>query len=399
MATPTNISAVTHLMAAVYDERDMRLPSVGFQTLFARNNPTPTYVFDSESFSYDIVRHGKKISKMLTRENAARSIGSVQKANVGMKFQNASNVFPSIIETASVNWTQTLQRVAGEDPYGNLTRFERLQRLLVEDAMEGMKRIAGRVEKMAVESVLSGTITLDDTAATTYTFNRSTNNTFAAGTFWTDSAATPLADLDTLAQSIHQNSGIAPDFVVMGRDSHTAFINNASVKSYADNRRYYFVEAGPVGTIGALPPGLSWMTDAGFTHTGNVRTPDGRDFPIFIYLEQYQTDAGVWTDYLESKSVLMGSSMARLNRFYGPSITMPPSPMEEQAMMSKIGIEVTRMTSMPANTEGVLPAAAFNFDFNTPTDGQDGVFLRSHIAPIYVPTAVDAFGSITATVA
>lgn len=399
MPTPTTISALTHLMIEAYDESAMRIPSRGFQTMFQRLAPTPRFIPDSESFSYDVIRRGKKISKMLTREQAVRSLGTVNKPNVAMQFQNRSNVFPSIIETASADWNQTLSRVAGEDPYGNLDRFTRLRLLLMDDATEAMKRIAGRIEKMAVESILSGTITLDDAASSQYDFSRSTNNTFAAGVLWTNAAATPLDDLDTLAQRIAQNSGEAPDFIVMGRDSHAAFINNTSVETYADNRRYYFVEAGPAGTIGALPPSLSWMVEAGFIHTGNVRTPDGRDFPIFTYLEQYQTDAGTWTDYLESKSVLMGSSMARLDRVFGPSITIPPSSMEQQEMMSKLGIGVPMLTGIPQGQAGVLDPRMFNWDFDIPQGAQTSVYLRAHTAPVYIPTAVDAFGSITATVA
>jgi hypothetical protein len=291
MATPTTISPVTHLMVEAYDESSLRLPSIGFQALYANAGRQATFIFDSESFSYDIVRTGKKISKMLTRDSAARSLGGIQKASVAMKFQNASNVFPSIVETNSADWNQTLSRVAGEDPYGNLSRFERLRSLLVEGGMESLKRVIGRIEKMATESLVDGTITLDDTAGSAYTFGRSSNNTFAAPLLWTNSAATPLTDFDNLARAIAQNSGQAPDYLVFGRLAFDPFVKNAQVKIYADNTlNYNFVAAsGLTGTPGGLDSKFQFMLDAGFKHMGNCITPEGRGFPIFNYLEQYQT--------------------------------------------------------------------------------------------------------------
>lgn len=397
-AAPVTISPLTQLMVAAYDDTDLRIPTKGFQSFFARNAALPTFVENSRSFSYDIVRRGNKISKMLTRESAARSIGSVQKAIVGMKFQNSAFVFPSITETASVEWDQTLERVAGEQAFGSMTREERLRILLVRNGTEKMVRIAGRVEKMAAESLTLGTVTLDDTAASQYDFDRASTNTFAAPALWS-AASTPLKDLDNLARAIAQRGGMSPNFVVFGRDAVDPFIRNTTVSGISDNRRYYFIEAGNERQIAALPPNLSWMIEAGFQHIGNVRTMEGRDFPIFVYLEQYQTDAGVWTDYMDPKGVFMGYSEAPLARYFGPSLTMPPSALEQQNMMQKLGISITAAAPMPAGAAGVLDPRMFNWDFDVPHGAQTSAFLRTHTSPLYIPTAVDMFGKITAVVA
>jgi hypothetical protein len=399
MATPTTISPVTHLMTAAYDDNEKIIPARGFSSFFIRSNDSrTTFVPDSESFSYDIRRGDKKISKILTRENAARSLGSVQKANVGMKFQNSSNVFPAIVETASADWNQTLSRVSGEDPYGNLSRFDRLRIILVDEAMTAMKKIAGRIEKMSAEVLTTAKITLDDTPGSQYDFKRATTNTFAAPTVWTDAAATPLTDLDNLSQAIRQNGKVAPNGFVFGKSSYDAFVNNVSIKALADNRKYWFIEAGSERSISALPPDLQWMVDAGFKHRGNVSIDEG-EFPIFTYNEQYQNDAGTWVDYMNAKQVFGFYSNARVDRYFGPSLTIPPSAMEQQEMLSKLGISVPSISAPPASQGGLLEPAMFNWDFDTPKGAQTSVFLRTHIAPVYIPTQVDSFGLITGVVA
>jgi hypothetical protein len=95
----------------------------------------------------------------------------------------------------------------------------------------------------------------------------------------------------------------------------------------------------------------------------------------------------------------MGTSDARIDRYYGPSIAMPPSQMEQQEMMSKLGIGHMEIMEMPSNAGVVVDPRAFNFDFDTPKGAQTSAFLRTHIAPVYIPTAVDAFGKITAVIA
>ncbi len=395
---PVVISPLTQYMANVYDDTTLKAPSMGFQAFFARNNPMPTYVWDQRGFSYDIIRGSKTISGLVPRKTAARNIGSTAKPNVEMKFQNHAFVFPTAVETASADWDQTLERVAGEDPFGSLTREQRFGILLAKGGMESMRRIAGRIEKMAVESLTLGTVTLDDGQA--YDFDRASTNTFAAPLVWTNASATPLVDLDNLARVITQNGGVPPDFVVFGRETFSAFINNPNVSGPADNRRYYFVEAGDNRSISALPPSLQWMVDAGFQHLGNCRTPEGRDFPIFNYLAQYQNDAlSTWTDYFDTKGVFMGYSEARVDRYFGPSLTIPPSQFEQQNMMQKLGVSINDVFELPSGPSGVLDPRMFNWDFDIPQGAQTSALLRTHTSPLYIPTAIDMFGKITGVVA
>jgi hypothetical protein len=395
---PVTISPLTQFMAESYDDTDLRMPGTGFQAFFARNNPLPTFVDNQRGFSYDIVRGSKTISKMLTRENAARSLGTDAKPNVEMKYQNHAFVFPTITESNSAEWEQTLERIAGEDAFGSLTREQRFGILLAKGASQSMSRAVGRIEKMAVESLTLGTVTLDDTAGSSYDFDRATTNTFAAPAVWSG-ASTPLVDLDNLARAITQNGGMPPNFVVFGREVTDAFIRNTTVSGIADNRRYWFIEAGSERSIAALPPNLQWMVEAGFIHIGNVRTMEGRDFPIFNYLEQYQTDALVWTDYFDTKGVFMGYSDAPMNRYFGPSLTIPPTALEQQQLIQKLGIDPTVGGQMPTGTAGVVDPRMFRWDFDVPTGAQTAALLRTHTSPIYIPTAVDMFGKITGVVA
>jgi hypothetical protein len=277
----------------------------------------------------------------------------------------------------------------------------RLQMDLVDNANEGVEMIFGRLEKMSVESLTTGKITLDDTAASQYNFGRATGNTFAAPAFWSLTTTNPLTDIDNLAEAINQNGKTAADFVVLGRESWLAFQNNTLIKASADIRNYHFIKLGDLGSNYVLNPHVRWMQEAGFILQGEVKTPEGRVFPIFTYLEQYQTSGGTWTDYLNPKTVFMGDSTARLNRYFGPRLEMPATATQSRIMREALGIDVRTAINMPPlGAAGVADVRFFDWDFSIPSDqGQTGIYLRTSTNPLYIATHIDAFGQITATVA
>lgn len=394
-----NINTQTALMVEAFDDSKLIVQSKGFQTFFAKSDPVGTFVTNSSSINYDIRRKGKKISELLTRKDAARSLGTNSKVHTGSKFENVSNVFPNITESISADWNTTLDRHFGEGPYGTAERLQRMQMELIDNGTEAMGMMAGRLELQCAETLTTAKTTLDDAASSQYNFGRAAANTFAATALWTVATHDPRIDLDLLDTEIRQNGKTAADFVVMSEDSWSAFQANAIIKALADVRNYDVIKVGDLNSAYSTRPNVAWMSEAGFVLQAKVRTPNGREFPVFTYPEQYQDASNVWQDYMPAKSVFMGDSTARLKRFYGPSITMPASATETRMWMEKLGIDYQGTMPMPEGVMDVLDPRMFNFDFDVPTGAQTGALIRASINPLFIPTHVDAFGLITATVA
>ena len=198
----TNVSPSTIFMMEFFSDMEMSGVPTGFQSDFGNtaNGSKNDYVYDSLQFSHDIVRGTKFASKAFPRivYPGGWDLGGETDSYKGQKFRNITRFFPIIPEYFNIGFDELFNRVPGENPIETISSNERLMERLRYRFAEGMtnaiKQLIRKRELMAYESIETSTITLDDTAASQYSFERSTGIALTAATAWSNSSATPIQD-------------------------------------------------------------------------------------------------------------------------------------------------------------------------------------------------------------
>lgn len=395
-----NINLTTSFMTEVYTDMDNMKISKGFMAIFGRNNSRTEFVENARELTIDLIRGEKKISQLLQRVpgDGEANIGSNVKNTTAQKFQNVSRVFPLIKERGSVSYDDTLDRVAGEIPINSgMLSIERARIKFAEIVMTNFKKILGRIEKEASESIRTGIITLDDGG--TYNFDRASNNTIVPSILWSEVAtAVPINDLDDLADAIQENGKTEGMACVMGVEGFNAFLNTDQVATIADNRRLSFIQAGDTRTLPSLPADMQWMLDNGFKYHAYVVTFKGRTIFIFTYNEKSQNDAGTWIEFMPTTEVLLFDHTARFDRFFGPRTRFDLETEDERIMNRLLGLD--NLHSQMINEiapVGIIDARMFHHDGFL--GDKSVITIETYTSPIYAPTHVDAAGLLDGVIA
>lgn len=134
-----------------------------------------------------------------------------------------------------------LKRPMGVNPYGIVTSPQAAAAArLGFELQEMIDAIVRRIEAMAAELLRTGIVTvLGDTINEQLDFQMLASHivTLAGAQLWTNGASDPIGDIITWQDIIVQDSGLAPDVGIMGRDVYKAFINHAKIQAILDNRR------------------------------------------------------------------------------------------------------------------------------------------------------------------
>lgn len=374
--------------------------STGFLSIFGRNGRT-VFVENARELTIDIIRGEKKISKLLERipGDGETDIGSNVTNTTAQKFQNVSRVFPLIKERGSVSYDDTLDRVAGEIPINSgMLSIERARVKFAEIVMTNFKKMAGRMEVEASESLRTAIITFDDGG--TYDFDRATNNTIVPSILWsTVATADPIGDIDDIADSIQENGKTEGMACLMGTSAFSGFLDTDQIKNVADNRRLNFVQAGDRAGLPGLPADMQFMLDNGFKYNAYLTTEKGRTIFIFTYNEKYQNTSGTWVEFMPLKDVLLFDHTARYDRYFGPRIRFDLETQDERIMNRLLGLDGMRNQVLDDSIpSGVLDASMFHHD-GFLGKNKTVITIESYTGPIYVPTHVDAAGLLSQVIA
>lgn len=403
---PQSVGAVTLFMTEMFSDLDMTGTPVGFQSFFGRAGAGRTdFVNNALQISIDIIRGESTISKMLTRQTGGSwDLGDQGNSIKGQRFLNRTRVFPLMKEYMHVAFDDLFNRVAGElqqfdsgsDDMGVLMR--RLRIRFAEQMKHAIKKLMRRNELAAAESIRVGTQTLDDGGGS-YSWDRSTTNSFAAALVWTNANALIIEEIDDLCDEIQQNGKVEPNFLLPGTGSWAAMVKQLTIQNLSDNRGYTFIRAGQMNAqLPQLDESVAWMINVGFKHVGFVETYKGRKLPIFIYNEKYQDAAKAWQNYMPADEVIGGWSGARCDRAFGPRITFPNNPFHDQAMNALLGFDFAT-APMPENiaNAGAFDPRMFHIDGSVNPDN-DAIAARMVTGPLFITTMTDAFGRITGVV-
>jgi hypothetical protein len=400
--TPNPVDFYSRIFVDAYDERDSVPSSAGFQAFFGRPETGAQTLFsqDAGAIDIDIIRAKEGLAKMVLRHAAGRDLGTTQKNTQEGKFTSVSRKWPLILEEGDLDANDLLFRVAGEQPYQNKTRLERLRMKARRIHTEHMRRISRTFEFLASQSILTGTMpALLGTANPDYIYDfyRNSSNTQAAAAFWSLATTDPIKDLDLGWQQIRNTHRGDADMAVFSPEAMETWIKNPFVSAPADIRRFEILS---VDHRLAIPSKFQPFIDGGFVVRGRVMTYDGHEIWIFTYSDQYDNDAGTPVRYMTPKAVLMADSQARCDRYFGPPHMLPMTPQRAQFYREMFGFSQTAPPVPPQ-----LRAQGSKFDpswlyFDAyADDAWTTVSIRTQTAPIFATTATDAFFVLTDVVA
>jgi len=387
VATPDSISLYQRIMTDAWDERDyVGVPTL-FQGFFARNGQT-IYTDDAEVLDIDIIRaDGEKTSALIPRGGIHRSMGSLQIANHEQLFTDVNRVYPLSVEIYQMYAGQFNKRIMGEMVYRPFTKAQRLRRLAVVGMRETVKRTVRMFERLAAQSIRTGKQdAILGEASPSFDWRRAAANTITVGTKWDTASPTIFADIDGAGDKIRQNGHMRMDGMIAGSSAWAAALNNSDFQTFADNRRYGFIQVGDM----PVPSKYQWILDGGADPQGTILTPKGRRLWVFTYDEGYTTSGGTYTPYMPVDECLLFSSEARCDRYFGPSETLP---MDSRMMAFYRDHFGMAPNAMPSNTNikgGVINSQMFHFDAYGNNDNTT-ITHRTQSAPIFAPVHTDCF--------
>lgn len=396
-ATPLAVDPYSRFMVDVFDDREVISVPTGFQTFFGRPESGGKTLFSPNAaiVDIDIIRGNERLAALVQRGTNSRPL-ALQQNTQEQKFTSISRLYPLIEEEGTVEADQLVRRLAGENPYQNMEKLDRMRELARIQHQEHVRRMVRLYEYLAAQSILTGQmpgILGTSNSDLIYDFYRLATHTIAITTKWDVITTDILGDIDTGCALIRADAHVAPDMLIMGGGAMEAFINNTAVQTQADNRRFELID---VGTNNPVPPNLMPFVNAGFIPRGRLRTPKGFTLWLFTYVDVYTSAAGAATLYMPTDQALLAYSGARCDRYFGPSEVLPMTPTRANFYFEMFGFS-PNLQPMPPNVKNAgqtVRPEMFYFDAYTSANHKN-VTIRSQSAPIFATTMTDAFVTFT----
>jgi len=392
--TPAPQDLFSRFQAGMFDEKSIISVPTGFQAYFGNpmNGSETVFSPDANQVDIDIIRGNERISALVPRGGISRSLGANQKNLRSEQFSSFSRKFPLAEEEGDITAAVLLNRVAGENPYVPKTQIERLRHHAVKIHQESIRKLGRLFEVLAAQSVLTGkqdAILGTSNADLQYDFRRNSAHISTVSTSWSGGSADILGDIDAACAKGRANGHVMMNMLLAGSTAMTSIVNDVTVAALADNRRFTYVQLGPNNPI---PPKYQRFVDGGFIAQGVLNTPAGNQVWLFTYLDVYTNAAGSPVKYLGDDLVVISSTEARCDRYFGPPESLPMIPARAELYRQFFGFDPG---AIPAPVKmraagGVIDPAMFYSDAYVTPDWKK-VSIRTQAAPIFATTMTDAF--------
>lgn len=347
------------LMIEAY--REQRDPDMFLAGMF---EVRPRNISNSEKVAIDVVRREEHISPVV-------GISAGPTMNSLKQFTTKEWTPPSINEAQPFDALELTKRNAGQTEYDATDMG--FQESFAERLLDGMNTLEGKIRRnrewQASQVLQTGTLTLvdeDGNDAYVIDFKPKSSHFPSAGTAW-DAGGDPLADIGDLSDVIRDDSGMDANFLLMGDIAFNAFINNATVKSFLDIRRY---------EIGEIAPRA---------------TGKGGKYQGVIHIGAYQYE--IWT--YNGRGIIPGDSTNTRMIDRDACIVMA-----SELRLDTVFAGVPMPTETDARFRDILPPrisvpTAIDLAPNiwTSLNGKT-VMLEIESRPLVIPTAIDGFGNI-----
>lgn len=266
-------------------------------------------------------------------------------------------------------------RLAGKNAFDPVDIEAQVSSFFTESMVDGQDRIDRAVELQAVECLTTGIVTFQNNES--LDFKAKSSHFPSAAAVWSIAGSDGLADLAALSNIIRKDSLARPDTLIFGDTALTEFLALDQIKDKINFRRANMIEIVP-------PRPLSAEKGAVFH---GVVTVGSYEFQVWAY-PQFHVDSAdgvepvTKVEYLNPGKVIMFSSAARLDRYYG-NIPRFTNGNIEGAQAVNFGSIMS--VSKPVKT------APYVFMGNRGQAIEVGVRSR----PLIVPTDIDSFGTLT----
>jgi hypothetical protein len=393
MSTPNTVDIFSRYMAMEFDEKEVIAVPTAFQSIFGKPGSETVFSPDANTVDIDIIRGNERTAALIPRGQISRPLGSLQKNMNVEKYTTFSRKYPLAEEEGDITGDQLNFRVAGENPYDMMSRTARMRKLGLKIHMESIRRIVRLFERLAAQSALTGkqdAILGTSNTDEQYDFRRNTNLTVTPANTWNSGSQDILGDIDGICDDLRQYGKVQPNAMFLGGDAMAAFIADTDVQANADNRRFELIQ---VSSNFPVPAEYSRYVASGWNARGLLRTPKGYNLWMFTNTDGYINEAGTFTQYMPTDEVLITSTMARADRYFGPPEQLPLIPQRIQLYQELFGVNPLA-PPMPAkimNAGAVIDPSMFYCDAYVSSDWKK-VSVRTQAAPIFATTHTDAFG-------
>jgi hypothetical protein len=394
MSTPATQDLFSRFMVEAFDDREIIAAPTAWQAFFGNPMSMGKTLFspNANAVDIDIIRGNEKTAALIPRGTISRNLGSTQNDMQGGKSTAFSRKFPLSEEEGSITGDMILNRVAGEQPYQASDRVGRMRWHALNLHLESVRRTVRMFERLAAQSITTGkqASILGDTD-NVYDFRRDSTHTVTVGVSWSTITADALGDIDAMCLKIRANGRTTPNMIVMGDTAISNFIKNTPAQTLADNRRFELLE---VTTNNPVPAEFDRFVAGGMIPRGRMRTPKGFVLWMFSNTDGYDNSSGTFTKYLADDKVLIGSSKARCDRYFGPPERLPIDSTDRALYAEYFGFSLDA-PPMPIikSTGAIIDPNMFYCDAYRSGDRKK-ISIRTQSAPIFATTHTDAFGLI-----
>lgn len=261
--------------------------------------------FDQEEIQFDQITATRKLAPFV----APTHQGKVQKR----KGYTAKSFRPAYVKPKDeLVPGRAMARMAGEGLGGTLSIAQRWNAQIAELLRLQRDEIVRRWEWMAARAVIDGAVTVsgEDYPTVVVDFGRDGDNvqTLAGTAQWDDTAAAPLANIETMRKTVRKGSGSAVTRLTMGDDAWANFIADDKVADLLSNQKR--------GSDSDFNSNLG--EGAPFEYRGFLSGKGTGTLELYTYSDTYETDnAGTEADFLNSGYVVATGPGIQGHRCFG----------------------------------------------------------------------------------
>lgn len=324
---------------------------------------------DTNTVEIDIERNGVKVAPYMKSIKTGKVLVSAENFNT-------KEYKPPLISLGyPVDLYQLMERQPGEKEFAEVGSWMgRLFNKLKKSFVNMHKMVKESIEVQASQILQTGSLTLEDEdSKEAYTLNYPVKAThFPSVTkAWSDSGATPLADLESLCEVINDDGLRDPTTAIFGKNAWNNFIANEAVKEAIKTDGLH---------LGALNPA---MKNRGGRYMGYVDIGTFR-LDLWVYNDKYEKiGATTKYNYMDPDKVIVLTDIEDLDFrcvFGGvPSLGMV------EPFTSIIPSEVTYDGFMRVNNRVYRDEA------------QDTYVAETKSRPLCIPVSIDRFGCLKTT--
>ena len=337
---------------------------------------TPYSFFNSEAVELDVIRSDQSIAITV------QDVSAGYRMNAESIFKNDEIVPAPFKEAFTVNAFELLKRQPGQNPFED----PNLRLTLIQKVYRGVDAISRKIrranELQAAQVLLEGKATFrDEKGQTLYTLNYNPLATHfpTAAVAWDQAGADILGDIESLADVVRTDGLVTPNRIVFGSKAFAAAMANEAFMKRFDIRNANF------GSI--QPP---QMQGNGGTYHGQI-VIGSYTYEVWTYDGAYKDpETGVLTPYMAANKVLVMSTQSRLDAAFGavPNIGELLGSSTREQLLPELPPRLSSSTE------------AFDIFLNAWMDERkENLFAGAASRPVFIPTALDSFGTLNTGIA